>query len=100
MHVCGGTLNEVVAPSSDFKDDPDKIKTHQRQRHTMKVIIVIVLLMINVPLALYFSLIHQRGTIDVMAYVHKETTGKLQQNENNSPVVLYLMPCHSTPYYR
>ncbi|CAN6725330.1 unnamed protein product [Malus baccata var. baccata] len=43
------------------------------------------LLSTNIPMALYMSLVHQRGTEDVTYYLSKE--------------VLFLMPCHTTPYY-
>jgi phosphatidylinositol glycan class B len=48
------------------------------------------LLLANLGMALYFSTLHQRGTTDVMWYI--------QQNPNVSEV-MFLMPCHSTPYY-
>jgi phosphatidylinositol glycan class B len=48
------------------------------------------LLLANLGMALYFSTLHQRGTTDVMWYI--------QQNPNVGEV-MFLMPCHSTPYY-
>ncbi|KAK2920225.1 GPI mannosyltransferase 3 [Channa argus] len=56
------------------------------------------LLVSNLVLALYTGLIHQRGTLDVMSHVQKlcdfrNVSSPLQ------PDVLFLMPCHSTPYY-
>ncbi|AQK67764.1 Alg9-like mannosyltransferase family [Zea mays] len=54
---------------------------------------VILLVITNVPMALYMSLFHQRGTEDVMYYLSKEAyDGRVRS-------VLFLMPCHSTPYY-
>ncbi|WOL05414.1 GPI mannosyltransferase 3 isoform X1 [Canna indica] len=51
------------------------------------------LVITNVPMALYMGLIHQRGTEDVMFYLSKEA------NNGQVKSILFLMPCHSTPYY-
>ncbi|XP_057962646.1 mannosyltransferase APTG1 isoform X1 [Malania oleifera] len=54
---------------------------------------IVFLLASNVPMALYMSLIHQRGTEDVMNYLSVEAlNGKVKS-------ILFLMPCHATPYY-
>jgi phosphatidylinositol glycan class B len=52
-------------------------------------------------MACYFSLIHQRGVIDVMQYLRAEANHKSQHNPQRlNPVSIYfLMPCHSTPLY-
>ncbi|PKA55335.1 Dol-P-Man:Man(7)GlcNAc(2)-PP-Dol alpha-1,6-mannosyltransferase [Apostasia shenzhenica] len=54
---------------------------------------ILFLIATNVPMALYMSLVHQRGTEDVMHYLSKEA----RDGKVNS--ILFLMPCHSTPYY-
>uniref|UniRef100_A0A0E0JKE4 Mannosyltransferase n=1 Tax=Oryza punctata TaxID=4537 RepID=A0A0E0JKE4_ORYPU len=54
---------------------------------------VILLILTNVPMALYMSLYHQRGTEDVMLYLSREA------HDGRVKSVLFLMPCHSTPYY-
>lgn len=54
---------------------------------------IFVLLATNIPMALYMSLVHQRGTEDVMIYLSKEA-----QHEKVKGI-LFLMPCHATPYY-
>lgn len=54
---------------------------------------IFVLLATNIPMALYMSLVHQRGTEDVMIYLSKEA-----QNEKVKGI-LFLMPCHATPYF-
>lgn len=51
------------------------------------------LLVTNIPMALYMTMVHQRGTEDVMNYLAKEA------NQRNVKSVLFLMPCHSTPFY-
>ncbi|XP_065861943.1 mannosyltransferase APTG1 isoform X2 [Euphorbia lathyris] len=54
---------------------------------------VIFLLATNIPMALYMSLVHQRGTEDVMIYLSKEAHNEKVKS------ILFLMPCHATPYY-
>lgn len=54
---------------------------------------VLFLLVTNIPMALYMSMIHQRGTEDVMNYLAKEA------RENKVKSILFLTPCHATPYY-
>ncbi|KAJ4912058.1 Alg9-like mannosyltransferase family [Raphanus sativus] len=54
---------------------------------------VLFLLLTNIPMALYMSLFHQRGTEDAMNYLSEEAyKGRVKS-------ILFLMPCHSTPYY-
>ncbi|KAL5579162.1 hypothetical protein UlMin_011604 [Ulmus minor] len=50
---------------------------------------ILLLLATNVPMALYMSLVHQ----DVMNHLSKEA---LEGKVNNG---LFVMPCHTTPYY-
>ena len=57
---------------------------------------LLLLVLTNLPVALYTSLLHQRGTVDVMKYLHEESF----KNTQYPMSVLFLMPCHSTPYYR
>ena len=81
------STNEIVAQMKKKQDESHKTNLSKAK------VLVIILLLTNIPVALYFCLIHQRGTIMVMKYIHDES---LQKNVD----VLYLMPCHSTPYYR
>ncbi|KAG1684044.1 GPI mannosyltransferase 3 [Nymphon striatum] len=55
--------------------------------------IIAAIIFTNTFPAVYFSMLHQRGPIDVVHYLANEA------NENEDMSVLYLMPCHSTPYY-
>ncbi|XP_035276010.1 GPI mannosyltransferase 3 [Anguilla anguilla] len=52
------------------------------------------LLVLNLILALYTGLVHQRGTLDVMSHLRQ-----LCDITNPQPEILFLMPCHSTPFY-
>ncbi|XP_029935468.1 GPI alpha-1,2-mannosyltransferase 3 isoform X2 [Myripristis murdjan] len=56
------------------------------------------LLVANLVPALYTGLVHQRGTLDVMSHLQKlcDTNSLSAQPQ---PDVLFLMPCHSTPFY-
>ena len=58
---------------------------------------MIFLAVTNIPLMVYTSTVHQTGTIDVMDYIQVETAKIRKDNEMS---VLFLMPCHSTPFYR
>ncbi|KAG8001524.1 GPI mannosyltransferase 3 [Nibea albiflora] len=56
------------------------------------------LLLSNLVAALYTGLIHQRGTLDVMS--HLQTLCDVRGISSPlQPDVLFLMPCHSTPFY-
>ncbi|XP_053720481.1 GPI mannosyltransferase 3 [Synchiropus splendidus] len=54
------------------------------------------LLVTNLLAALYTGLVHQRGTLDVMGHLQTlcDSRGVVTQAD-----VLFLMPCHSTPFY-
>lgn len=74
---------------SDPKKQPKLCSKYPSRVH----LAVLFLILSNVPMALYMSLIHQRGSEDVMFYLSKEARdGKVKS-------ILFLMPCHSTPYY-
>ncbi|XP_068168046.1 GPI mannosyltransferase 3 [Antennarius striatus] len=50
----------------------------------------------NLAGALYTGLVHQRGTLDVMT--HLQTLCDVH-GFSSPPDILFLMPCHSTPFY-
>ncbi|XP_061737648.1 GPI mannosyltransferase 3 isoform X1 [Nerophis ophidion] len=54
-----------------------------------------VLVVTNLLAALYTGLIHQRGALDVMS--HLRTLCHI--SEQPQPYILFLMPCHSTPFH-
>ncbi|XP_037803489.1 GPI mannosyltransferase 3-like [Penaeus monodon] len=47
----------------------------------------------NILAMIYLGLFHQRGPLDTMTVIEQEL------NTVKEPDVLFLMPCHSTPYY-
>ncbi|KAK9365228.1 Alg9-like mannosyltransferase family-domain-containing protein [Lipomyces kononenkoae] len=58
-------------------------------RPHLKWTFLTLLLLVNLPLALYASTTHQRGVVDVTSYIR--TTPSIES-------VGFLMPCHSTPW--
>jgi phosphatidylinositol glycan class B len=76
--------------------------------HYYEKAIILSLLLINILLAAYASQVHQRGVIDVLAYLrHKHETrnhlSNLRSADMHTHVVTnttvgFLMPCHSTPW--
>ncbi|XP_034385354.1 GPI mannosyltransferase 3 isoform X2 [Cyclopterus lumpus] len=57
-----------------------------------------ILLVSNLVAALYTGLVHQRGPLVVMGYL--QTLCDVSSTSTPpQPDVLFLMPCHSTPYY-
>ena len=81
------STNEILAAMKQKQHDS------HRGNLTKAKIFVIILVLTNIPMAVYFGLIHQRGTISVMKYIYDTSQEKTVD-------VLFLMPCHSTPYYR
>ena len=119
MHVCGSYLHylceeaeeaplsgdaelEVITPDSEvdtISAIPSKVPTWSWQslpKAQKKKFLVMALLVTNLPLALYTSLIHQRGPVDAVNFLYDES---LHQG-NESMSVIFLMSGHSTPYYR
>ncbi|KAF0298627.1 GPI mannosyltransferase 3 [Amphibalanus amphitrite] len=63
----------------------------ERWCSALKVLLVVT----NLPAALYLGLVHQRGPLDVTAVL----AARLAEGPAHAASVLYLMPCHSTPLY-
>ncbi|EPZ34938.1 Adaptin ear-binding coat-associated protein 1 NECAP-1 domain-containing protein [Rozella allomycis CSF55] len=53
-------------------------------------IIVFLIILFNIPLAIYFSCVHQRGVIEITNYIRENVKGG---------DLFLMMPCHSTPLY-
>ncbi|KAL0681051.1 hypothetical protein Bca4012_047898 [Brassica carinata] len=84
---------EASVPSSITKKKQVPRKKNIVKWSPKLVLSVLFLLVTNVPMALYMSLFHQRGTEDAMNYLSEEAyKGRIKS-------ILFLMPCHSTPYY-
>ncbi|XP_020527633.1 GPI mannosyltransferase 3 isoform X1 [Amborella trichopoda] len=91
----GYTLAVMEIPSdAKLKRSQDKSqKSFCLRGPLIQKVVVFILLLTNVPMALYMSLVHQRGSEDVMAFLAKEAV------EGKVASTIFLMPCHSTPYY-
>lgn len=81
-------------------DDHDSLKGERkgslninRRWPSRRQMAIFFLLASNIPMAFYMSLVHQRGTEDVMNYLSKEASAEKVES------ILFLMPCHATPYY-
>uniref|UniRef100_A0A1I8M584 Mannosyltransferase n=1 Tax=Musca domestica TaxID=7370 RepID=A0A1I8M584_MUSDO len=61
-------------------------------------IIAILIIVGNAIPAWYLSTIHQRGPIDVMTKLN-HIASEYKSEQNRPANILFLMPCHSTPYY-
>jgi hypothetical protein len=119
MHICGNVFHRFLDSNDiesecamDCNDGLDAIQTPtksasgshhtkpasavNKKNNSLKSTALFVLIAVNLPLALYTCLIHQRGTLDVMSYLYKEAQKPAVDPMN----VLFLMPCHSTPFYR
>ena len=71
-------------------------RTEQSKRQATRIpwkavsAVCLLLMLLQVPMGLYFSLVHQRGPIAAMEFLREDSTVRS---------VHFLMPCHSTPYY-
>ncbi|KAG7609223.1 GPI mannosyltransferase [Arabidopsis suecica] len=93
----GYAFAQMEVSGSSSSSSVTKKKQVPRQNHTKwspKLrLSFFFLLATNIPMALYMSLFHQRGTEDAMNYLSDEAyKGRVKS-------ILFLMPCHSTPYY-
>ena len=109
MHVCGCTLHHLLDVTSSDAATAAGCSTHEHQSNNSlsrtrkeshvhwKTFVLVCLISLNLPIALYTCLIHQRGTIDVMTFLYAEAQKPVSKDLMS---VLFLMPCHSTPFYR
>ena len=47
-------------------------------------------MLVNLPMAVYLGMVHQRGVVDVAVWLGRQT---------NISSAMFLMPCHSAPMY-
>lgn len=85
----------LAAISTNYSSDN---KTAEASKHHTKCPsrmrwAICFLLATNIPMALYMSLVHQRGSEDVMNFLSREAA------KDRVKSILFLMPCHATPYY-
>ncbi|GAM22656.1 hypothetical protein SAMD00019534_058310, partial [Acytostelium subglobosum LB1] len=58
---------------------------------------ILLLLLLNIPMAMFFAHFHQRSPIDVMHYIREEISPNHQTN-STSASIHFIMSCHATPY--
>ncbi|XP_010278015.1 PREDICTED: GPI mannosyltransferase 3 [Nelumbo nucifera] len=87
----GYSLAAMRIPISS--DGKSKRSLHHTRCHKRMQLAVLFLLVTNLPMALYMSLVHQRGSEDVMNFLAKEAL------DENVKSILFLTPCHAMPYY-
>lgn len=92
----------IPAPSSGGLGD--RAKPTLCTPATFRRGLLIALGITNVAIAMYTSLVHQRGVVDVLAFLrndyerlHLSIKGELLSIENET-FAAFLMPCHSTPW--
>ncbi|KAJ1524707.1 hypothetical protein HK096_000787, partial [Nowakowskiella sp. JEL0078] len=76
----------------------DLPKSNFNQKKSWFYCILFALGITNFIPAAYFSIVHQRGVVDVMYWLRQRSSG-IGLEDNPVRSVLFLMPCHSTPYY-
>ncbi|KAJ5075100.1 gpi mannosyltransferase 3 [Anaeramoeba ignava] len=108
------SLSRIISSfSSSFSDDPKtekevdfvspkkEEKTQTKPRKTRSKfwgnLILSVLIITQLGQGVYLGYVHQKGRIDVFSFIQKETESFEQKNQEIS--VLFLTPCHSTPFY-
>ncbi len=82
-----GMLNFRASPPSSLKS-----------AHSARLLCAL-LLLLNLPAMLYTGLVHQRGPLDVMAFLRQQLPVDAHGG-TNATAVLFLTPCHATPLYR
>ncbi|PFX22760.1 GPI mannosyltransferase 3 [Stylophora pistillata] len=97
MCYCGFFLSFLSGYQCEKKDHAFEDGFSRKVKSGWKAkMMVLFLVLTSIPLAIYTSTVHQKGTIDVMEYIQSESS-KLRNTNDMS--VLFLMPCHSTPFY-
>ncbi|KAI4344357.1 hypothetical protein L6164_011591 [Bauhinia variegata] len=88
----GYSLAVLEDPGSPQDKGKGSSKSHTKRTAKLGVAILF-LLGTNIPMALYMSLVHQRGPEEVMNHLAKEALDAKVKS------ILFLTPCHATPYY-
>ncbi|KAK3813734.1 MAG: Alg9-like mannosyltransferase family-domain-containing protein [Linnemannia gamsii] len=79
------TMQNLFLSSTNWKQSKSRIG------------IVFALVIVNAIMALYTTLVHQRGVVDVMDWARETARKAGSQGQDLS--FGFIMPCHSTPWY-
>lgn len=71
------------------------LRLNVRISEVTRKIFLVLLIVTNVFPGLYFCLIHQRGSLDVMKVIRED----ISHSNYTESTVLFLTPCHATPLY-
>ncbi|GAQ90751.1 phosphatidylinositol glycan class B [Klebsormidium nitens] len=82
---------DVSPPSADVT--PPSADVTPSSRPLALRLLLAFLILTQIPMALYFSMIHQRGAVRVAEWLADEARA------GGVSGVWFLMPCHSTPFY-
>ncbi len=84
-----------LTPRGAQRHDATARQEPTRSRRRASCVLVSLLLAVQAPMAWYFSRVHQRGPLDVVAYLSRQ----LQPASAPSAVRIdFLLPCHATPW--
>ncbi|KAF3482934.1 uncharacterized protein GIQ15_02258 [Arthroderma uncinatum] len=66
--------------------------------YTPRRLLLVFLVLVNVVIAVYTSVIHASGVIDVMGYLRQQQDSHYRYEPTRGLTAGFLMPCHSTPW--
>ncbi|GMH43330.1 hypothetical protein BSKO_11252 [Bryopsis sp. KO-2023] len=99
MPFCGYALQKLQPASKkggkkddDFASGVSRISKEKTPKSAVWKAAVFVVIGLQIPFMVFFSVFHQRGTISAVDYLGGLPDGELQS-------VLFLLPCHSMPLY-
>ncbi|KYR01681.1 putative transmembrane protein [Tieghemostelium lacteum] len=89
MMYSGFYLNQLFPSTKSMKSDRTP-KQHYSNRYKK---FVVFLLLLNIPMIVFFSNFHQRSPIDIMHYINSN----INTQPNSTASIHFLMSCHATP---
>ncbi|KAK2882457.1 hypothetical protein FQN49_000349 [Arthroderma sp. PD_2] len=66
--------------------------------YTPRRLLLIFLVLVNVVIAVYTSVIHASGVLNVLGYLREQQDTHYQNEPTRNLTAGFLMPCHSTPW--
>ncbi|KAJ5610701.1 hypothetical protein N7510_007420 [Penicillium lagena] len=80
------------------------IRSHSAQAYTPQRLTLIFLVLVNLVIAVYTTIFHMSGPLDVLSYlrgqheVHSQQLSGRETTAESGITAGFLMPCHSTPW--
>jgi GPI mannosyltransferase 3 len=108
MMYCGVAFYRILEPEKYFAGDRKKSDEKRKpvKKSSVFSLLLLLLLLSNIPLAAYFSYVHQRGPDSLVKHVHMVSDFSpsyplfsFSLKDKSITNLLMLMPCHSTPFY-